>query len=427
MFGILRTRTSWFVLTSNTVERTTVLASVAKRRPELDKWFRLSKCFMFNIYVEFLDLWSTKAGMIIIFQPHFGNPSAGWWLYAITIRLPISNDPTWWPAISAYRVCSYFAVAAFVGVTYDWALTFGQEVELIWVRYLGILSAVQVFRPSQLTDTMLDYIIWDWMAVVVFAMLWVIIITRLHAMYQRDRKILISLVVTFLAINTFDGVNAVMTTMYTSAGHTLVLDSVAWIFTIVWEVLALCLAVWIAVKHFCELRLHSAGGIMGDCFTVLMKTHVVYFARVEHDSFLAVSCFELILDFSPTLLMDQNLVESQTFFGLVQIFSVVQMFVLGPRLILGIREYNAKLVADSDAASRMTSIAFQERVHISTSSGLDIDKVSTNVLDISAVPTKESSVQNGKVEEQEMFIGDVTRTLDASFYLLPLLIFEDNS
>ncbi|KAG2127624.1 uncharacterized protein EDB93DRAFT_1256908 [Suillus bovinus] len=47
-----------------------------------------------------------------------------------------------------------FAVAAFVGVVYDWALTFGQEVELVWmqrwslmtflylgVRYLGILFA----------------------------------------------------------------------------------------------------------------------------------------------------------------------------------------------------------------------------------------------------------------------------------------------
>jgi hypothetical protein len=47
----------------------------------------------------------------------------------------------------------------------------------------------------------------------------------------------------------------------------------------VWEVLALFLAVRITVKHFRELRQHSAGGIIGDCFTVLMKTHVIYFAR----------------------------------------------------------------------------------------------------------------------------------------------------
>ncbi|KAG1743999.1 uncharacterized protein EDB91DRAFT_1246883 [Suillus paluster] len=32
------------------------------------------------------------------------------------------------------------------------------------------------------------------------------------------------------------------------------LDTISWIFDSAWEVLALCLAVWIAVKHFRELR-----------------------------------------------------------------------------------------------------------------------------------------------------------------------------
>ncbi|KAG1775263.1 hypothetical protein EV702DRAFT_1119708 [Suillus placidus] len=57
---------------------------------------------------------------------------------------------------------------------------------------------------------------------------------------------------------------------------------------IVWKVLALCLAVWIAVKHFRELRQYPTRGIIQDCFTVLMKTHVSYFAI-----FIAVSCFEI--------------------------------------------------------------------------------------------------------------------------------------
>ncbi|KAG2153461.1 uncharacterized protein EDB93DRAFT_1135068, partial [Suillus bovinus] len=57
----------------------------------------------------------------------------------------VSNDPAWWLTINAYRFSSYLIVAAFVGVTYDWALNIGQEVELVW-RYLGILySAVGVF------------------------------------------------------------------------------------------------------------------------------------------------------------------------------------------------------------------------------------------------------------------------------------------
>jgi len=49
-------------------------------------------------------------------------------------------------------------------------------------------------------------------------MLQVIIITRLHAMYQGSRKILIFLIVTFLAINIFAVVVVVMATMYASGG-----------------------------------------------------------------------------------------------------------------------------------------------------------------------------------------------------------------
>ncbi|KAG1785415.1 uncharacterized protein HD556DRAFT_1450734 [Suillus plorans] len=311
--------------------------------------------------------------------------------------------------MSQFNLGSGIAVAVFVGVMYDWALTFAQEVELIWrqrwsimtvlylsVRYLGILSVALVTLSSlptiSLTDTFTNgcplcyqrcwmmYTVWNWTVFVVFAMLWVIIITRLHAMYQRDRMILIFLVVTFLAINTFSGVTAIISMMHPSGeelilsgtyqcrinytGDTLVLYSAAWILYIVWEVLTLCLAVWIAVKHFRELQLHPARGIIGDCFMILMKTHVLYFA-----SFVAVSCFQLFMDFSPTSSNSQFLLEGPLS-GLFQILEVVQMFVLGPRLILGIREYNAELVADSDAATGMTSIAFQERVHISTSSSV---------------------------------------------------------
>ncbi|KAG2353468.1 hypothetical protein BDR07DRAFT_703636 [Suillus spraguei] len=82
----------------------------------------------------------------------------------------VSNEPTSWPVINSNRVYSYFAVAAFVGLLYDWALTFGQEVELIWrqhwslmtvlylsVRYLGILFAAYVrnAKPSVFTFAVL--------------------------------------------------------------------------------------------------------------------------------------------------------------------------------------------------------------------------------------------------------------------------------
>jgi hypothetical protein len=61
---------------------------------------------------------------------------------------------------------------------------------------------------------------------------------------------------------------------------------------------------------------------------------------------------------------------TQFYYGCLGIFSILQMFVLGPRLILGVREYHAKLVANSDAAASMASIAFQEHVHVTTSSSV---------------------------------------------------------
>jgi hypothetical protein len=56
--------------------------------------------------------------------------------------------------------------------------------------------------------------------------------------------------------------------------------------------------------------------------------------------------------------------------GIKQLAQLVQVFVLGPRLILGVREHHANLVANSDEGISMTSIAFQEHVQISTGSSV---------------------------------------------------------
>jgi len=252
------------------------------------------------------------------------------------------------------------------------------------VRYLGILLAALIMLSSvptiSLTDTgcFIMYVIQSWTDFLVFAMLLVIIITWLYAMHQRSRKILIFLIVAFLADSIFDGVVGVMMTLHVS-GEELILSgiyqcsidytedvslmaSVTWILITVSDVLALCLAVWTTIKHSRELRRHSAGGIIEDRFTVLMKIHVVYFASV-----VAVSCFRLIA-FSPTFSTAEYSLGIQLYVGFFQILDVVQLCMLGPRLILGIREFHAKLMTDSDAASSMTSIAFQEHVHMTGSS-----------------------------------------------------------
>jgi hypothetical protein len=66
------------------------------------------------------------------------------------------------------------------------------------------------------------------------------------------------------------------------------LNIVTWIIGTVWEVLALCLAGWFAIKHFRELRQLSTkpqserttrGCVAGDLLAALIKTHLLYFAR----------------------------------------------------------------------------------------------------------------------------------------------------
>ncbi|KIK47466.1 hypothetical protein CY34DRAFT_799434 [Suillus luteus UH-Slu-Lm8-n1] len=82
-------------------------------------------------------------------------------------------------------------------------------------------------------------------------------------------------------------------------GDAQLLASMVWMLNTVWEVVALCLSVWIAVKHFRDLRRlgPSTGSTIGDCFRVLIQSHVLYFA-----SFAGVSCFQLI-SLSPVFLV----------------------------------------------------------------------------------------------------------------------------
>jgi hypothetical protein len=131
-------------------------------------------------------------------------------------------------------------------------------------------------------------------------------------MYEKSRIMLIFLVITFLAVNIACGAITVIgfkdtvveelilsgTYMcnYGYKGDVQLLVPMVWVLGTAWEVLALCLSVWIAVKHFRDLRrLGPSTGSIGDCFRVLIKSHVLYFA-----SFVSVSCLQLAF-FSPEL------------------------------------------------------------------------------------------------------------------------------
>lgn len=217
------------------------------------------------------------------------------------------------------------------------------------------------------------YFALDWMTWILIAILSVIMIARLYAMYQRSRKVLVLVVVVFIAINVTNTVILAINMKYISAEQTILsgayqcvvdnpkhLAAIPWILASMWEVYTLCLAIRIALKHFFELRQQSAGGIIRDCFTVLLKTHMSYCV-----SFVVIFCFNLGY-FSPMMSHDPYSPASLMYFGFIQAFFIVRSAVLGPRLILGVREHHAKLMIDSDAGTGMISIAFQDRVHVST-------------------------------------------------------------
>jgi hypothetical protein len=305
-----------------------------------------------------------------------------------------SSDPKLWQHIRLFRFYSYFVVASSVAIIYDWALTLGQEIELVWrkrwspmtVLYLSLRCAGITFivinmlwtLPSvSLTDTSCTILFYFQAGTAVFvnAMLCVIMISRLYAMYQRSRKILVLLVTFFLVVNIIcvvivassrvSGVEIVIFGTYqcgfTGGNQHLIIES--WMLTFAWEVLTLFLAVWIAVKYLRDLqRLPSARLTLDGCFRVLIKTHVFYFL-----AYTAVACLTLV-NLSPDV-GKSSAFGVYVYNGILQIAQVVQMFILGPRLMLSVREHHAKGI-DQYQRTEMSTVAFEEFAHESTGSSL---------------------------------------------------------
>jgi hypothetical protein len=214
-----------------------------------------------------------------------------------------------------------------------------------------------------------------WIPVVVNAMLGVILMMRVHAMYERSKKMLIFLGVVLLASTIASAVITgianigVVGEEYILSGYRMCTTAISpneidltyesLISTAIWETLVLCLAIWIVIKHFRELRQSPNGSTIGNFYMVLAKSHVFYFL-----AFVVVACLNLGA-ISPTISYSFS-TGAVAYSSLLTIAQALQMFVLGPRLILSVREYNAKVVARSDEGTCMTSIAFQASRDAST-------------------------------------------------------------
>ncbi|KAG1878997.1 hypothetical protein F4604DRAFT_1679858 [Suillus subluteus] len=334
----------------------------------------------------------------------------------------ISSDPIWWPVISGAQLTAYFIVVTstviYLSINIQTRVDPGQRQRwslmtllYVGVRYVGILYSVYVCEanlmilhhanepylttsiyplstlPFSMTDELWVHlkhlsheievtgfsgtIFWfaeAWISVVVNAMLGVIMMARIHAMYQRSKKMLIFLVVVLLASTITSGVIMGIATIgavgeeYVLSGYRVCVAEItsnaadlsyeSLISTAIWEILVLCLAVWIVIKHFRELQQSPSGSTIGGCFMALTKSHVFYFLV-----FVVAACLTLGA-MSPNISGSFS-TGASVYNGLMMFAQALQMFVLGPRLILSIREYNAKIVARSDEGTCMTSIAFQ--------------------------------------------------------------------
>ncbi|KAG2127893.1 uncharacterized protein EDB93DRAFT_195700 [Suillus bovinus] len=316
------------------------------------------------------------------------------------------NDPSWWPFLIWIHSYSNSAVVSSVVVVYDWALTSGQEFELIWkqrwslikllyigVRYYGILYAIVSFLgnvPISNTDKVggnFFYFLQAWTPVIVNSMLAIIMMTRIYAMYQQSKPILVFLALALVASTITSGAMLVMgntgisgeefvlsgyhiclvqiDTPQMNLNHEMVIP------TAIWEILAFLLAVWVVILRFREMQQSRTGSSIGDCFTMLIKSHALYFL-----AFAAVACFNLG-DLSPQLLHSTAMADD-IYAGALRVARVLQMFVLGPRLILSIREYHFKLTARSDGETGITAIAFQALGQVSTDSDVELDTMRSN-------------------------------------------------
>lgn len=313
-----------------------------------------------------------------------------------------SNNPQWWPTINFLIVYSRFIVASSAIVAYDWTLTSGQEFELIWsqhwsfitvlylaVRCLGVIYCgtnilwhIPTVSVSDAGCKIIGCLMY-WTPVVAVVILGIVMIIRLHAMYLGSRKILVFLIVSLLLTTIATAVLLAKVWSYTQSqefvlsgthqclsyyaeGKIPLLIGGVWEYVtgLIWEIIVLSLAVWIVIKHFRELRRQSRWNLQG-CFTVLIQTHVFYFAAF------AVSSFFSFGGLSKNLLSVSS-VGVQIYDGISQIITVVQLFVLGPRLILSVRAYHAQLLTNSDEGPAMTTIAFQERIHEYTGSDVSL-------------------------------------------------------
>ncbi|OAX33168.1 hypothetical protein K503DRAFT_859939 [Rhizopogon vinicolor AM-OR11-026] len=275
----------------------------------------------------------------------------------------VLNDPTLWAIISYVRESSYFQAACLTAVVYDWVLTFEQEFELVWkqrwslmtflyltVRYIGLLYIGVIMLPNlqhaSLTDAVsilfatvavpiqlttqgtrctIVYFMEGWIGVIVNVMLGGVDLSRCNLPDDPD----------YIRSNLEYILSGTHICNYDLQGDAIFLLDMTWVLGTAIE--------------FPQ--------VSGACFrtTISRMDCRGLFHNISENSCL------LLCKYSTSM-------ADGVFSGILGLARVVQMFILGPRLILGVREYHANLIAYSDEGTDMASIFFQDCVYIPTGS-----------------------------------------------------------
>ncbi|KAH7910976.1 hypothetical protein BJ138DRAFT_1151771 [Hygrophoropsis aurantiaca] len=313
----------------------------------------------------------------------------------------VSNSPLFFPILGQLQFEAYLRVITVVAVGYDFLLTFGREVEYVFnrprslmsllyvvVRYLGITTII--FLDYQLIYMIIVdgdlpltepvrlrlYDLQTWGPFVTGIASDGIMILRLYAMYEKSRKILIFLLVCFvarvvalavilgLATGPGSGISAteylLSGTYFCSVAPNITFVNFTLVPTLFFELILFALASRCFVRHAAELRRSSHGWRMNECMKVLLRDSILFFVMN-----LAAGGGNV------AIWINQSANGSYIYAGIGNTFLGIEPFLLAPRLVLSFRAYHEQLVVDSDMATQMESLVFQARGRVDIEGGWD--------------------------------------------------------
>ncbi|KAH7920744.1 hypothetical protein BV22DRAFT_1198699 [Leucogyrophana mollusca] len=195
-------------------------------------------------------------------------------------------------------------------------------------------------------------------------------ILRVYAMYENSKKILLFLLVCFLArvialatilalaVGPTSGISAteylLSGTYFCSVAPNTAYANFTVIPTLFFEIILFALAARCSFKHAAELRRSPQGWKANECMKVLLRDSILFFLMN-----LAAGGFNV------ALWANQSGNGSYIYGGISNTFLGIEPFLLAPRLVLSFRAHHEQLVVDSDFATQVESMVFQAGVQMS--------------------------------------------------------------